>query len=208
MSARPSTTSITGRSVAAMIAIENTVEGGVSVEPGCARDHPGLRIIGEYLVHGELRAGGAAGNEAGRRLGRQRASGRLRADATSGWMRRCRITGTSRLDVNVQAAASLFDERPGGCRDRATRRSRPPRPRRARREHRRQPERADAFVLVSRQHGAPGPPGRTRPASSPSCRMIRPAACSKCSSSSPPAVSTSACSSRVRSVTRSAATGS
>jgi prephenate dehydratase len=41
---------VTGRSVAAMIAIENSIEGGVSVAQDALATLPGLRIIGEYLV--------------------------------------------------------------------------------------------------------------------------------------------------------------
>ncbi len=41
---------MTGRSVAAMIAIENSVEGGVSATQDALATIPGLRIIGEYLV--------------------------------------------------------------------------------------------------------------------------------------------------------------
>jgi len=39
-----------GRSIAAMIAIENSVEGGVSAAQDALATMPGLRIIGEYLV--------------------------------------------------------------------------------------------------------------------------------------------------------------
>lgn len=39
-----------GRSVAAMIAIENSVEGGVSATQDALANIPGLRIVGEYLV--------------------------------------------------------------------------------------------------------------------------------------------------------------
>jgi prephenate dehydratase len=42
---------VTGRSTAAMIAIENSIEGGVSVAQDALSTMPGLRIIGEYLVH-------------------------------------------------------------------------------------------------------------------------------------------------------------
>jgi prephenate dehydratase len=42
---------VDGRSVAAMIAIENTVEGGVSSSQDALATIPNLRIIGEYLVH-------------------------------------------------------------------------------------------------------------------------------------------------------------
>lgn len=42
---------VTGRSVAAMIAIENSIEGGVSVAQDALANIPNLRIIGEYLVH-------------------------------------------------------------------------------------------------------------------------------------------------------------
>ena len=41
---------VNGRSVAAMIAIENTVEGGVSASQDALATIPNLRIIGEYLV--------------------------------------------------------------------------------------------------------------------------------------------------------------
>lgn len=42
---------VTRRSVAAMIAIENTVEGGVSASQDALATIPNLRIIGEYLVN-------------------------------------------------------------------------------------------------------------------------------------------------------------
>ena len=42
---------VTGRSVAAMIAIENTVDGGVSASQDALATIPDLRIIGEYLVN-------------------------------------------------------------------------------------------------------------------------------------------------------------
>ena len=41
---------LTGRSTAAMIAIENSVEGGVSATQDALATIPGIRIIGEYLV--------------------------------------------------------------------------------------------------------------------------------------------------------------
>lgn len=41
---------ISGRSIAAMIAIENSIEGGVSATQDALAVIPGLRIIGEYLV--------------------------------------------------------------------------------------------------------------------------------------------------------------
>ena len=41
---------VSGRSTAAMIAIENSVEGGVSATQDALATVPGLRIIGEYLV--------------------------------------------------------------------------------------------------------------------------------------------------------------
>ena len=41
---------ISGRSTAAMIAIENSVEGGVSATQDALANIPGLRIIGEYVV--------------------------------------------------------------------------------------------------------------------------------------------------------------
>lgn len=42
---------VEGRSVAAMIAIENTVDGGVSASQDALATIPNLRIIGEYLVN-------------------------------------------------------------------------------------------------------------------------------------------------------------
>jgi prephenate dehydratase len=41
---------VSGRSIAAMIAIENSIEGGVSVAQDALATTPGLRIVGEYLV--------------------------------------------------------------------------------------------------------------------------------------------------------------
>jgi prephenate dehydratase len=41
---------VTGRSIAAMIAIENSVEGGVSATQDALASIPNVRIIGEYLV--------------------------------------------------------------------------------------------------------------------------------------------------------------
>jgi prephenate dehydratase len=41
---------VTGRSAAAMIAIENSVEGGVSATQDALASIPNLRIVGEYLV--------------------------------------------------------------------------------------------------------------------------------------------------------------
>src|SRR6187402_2133833 len=41
---------VSGRSVGAMIAIENSIEGGVSATQDALANIPGLRIIGEYLV--------------------------------------------------------------------------------------------------------------------------------------------------------------
>ncbi|KJC63521.1 prephenate dehydratase [Agreia bicolorata] len=41
---------VSGRSVAAMIAIENSIEGGVSATQDALANIPNLRIVGEYLV--------------------------------------------------------------------------------------------------------------------------------------------------------------
>jgi prephenate dehydratase len=41
---------VSGRSVAAMIAIENSIEGGVTATLDALANIPGLRIVGEYLV--------------------------------------------------------------------------------------------------------------------------------------------------------------
>ena len=42
---------VSGRSVAAMIAIENSIEGGVTATLDALANIPNLRIVGEYLVH-------------------------------------------------------------------------------------------------------------------------------------------------------------
>jgi prephenate dehydratase len=42
---------VAGRSIAAMIAIENSIEGGVSAAQDALATIPGLRIVGEYLVN-------------------------------------------------------------------------------------------------------------------------------------------------------------
>ncbi|MHB1235906.1 MAG: prephenate dehydratase domain-containing protein, partial [Microbacteriaceae bacterium] len=41
---------VSGRSIAAMIAIENSIEGGVSATQDALASIPNLRIVGEYLV--------------------------------------------------------------------------------------------------------------------------------------------------------------
>ena len=97
-----------GRSVAAMIAIENSVEGGVSATQDALATVPGLRIIGEYLVPVNF----VLVARPGTRLSDVRVvNAHPVAYAQSrGWLERelpdhGHIPATS----NVQAAASLFD---------------------------------------------------------------------------------------------------
>src|SRR5690606_10213268 len=54
---------VTGRSVGAVIAIENSIEGGVSATQDALASIPGLRITGEYLVPVEFDLVGRPGTE-------------------------------------------------------------------------------------------------------------------------------------------------
>ena len=70
---------VSGRSVAAMIAIENCVEGGVSATQDALANIPGPADHRRIPRARRLRARRPARHDARRREGHQRASGRLRA---------------------------------------------------------------------------------------------------------------------------------
>ena len=150
---------VEGRSVAAMIAIENSIEGGVSGAQDALATIPGLRIVGEYLVPVQLRARRPARARALADVrDDQRASGRLRA--VPPWLdRNLPAHGHLPASSNVAAARLAARGQRGGCGDRAARDRRPPRRRRAGREHRRQPERRDP--VRAGEHAAPAVPAPT-----------------------------------------------
>lgn len=99
---------VTGRSVAAMIAIENSVEGGVSATQDALASIPNLRIVGEYLVpvnfvlvarHGTALADVRVVN-----------AHPVAYAQTRGWLDRVLPThGHIPATSNVAAAASLLD---------------------------------------------------------------------------------------------------
>ncbi|UOQ90721.1 prephenate dehydratase [Agromyces endophyticus] len=99
---------VEGRSVAAMIAIENSIDGGVSATQDALATVPGLRIVGEYLVPVNFvlvaRPGTALADV------RVVNAHPVAYAQSRGWLERelpdhGHIPATS----NVQAAASLFD---------------------------------------------------------------------------------------------------
>ena len=174
-SARRSTTCVTGRSVAAMIAIENSIEGGVSATQDALANIPGLRIIGEYLVPVNFVLVARPGTTLADVRVDQRASGRLRADATCGSTRPCPTTATSRRRRTSRPRATLLENDDRGCRGRPAR------------HHRRtttlevlaedigdNPNAVTRFVLVAATDRHPGrAPAPTRRASSSSCPIDR-----------------------------------
>ncbi|WP_394554140.1 prephenate dehydratase [Agromyces sp. MMS24-JH15] len=97
-----------GRSIAAMIAIENSIEGGVSAAQDALATVPGLRIVGEYLVPVDFvlvaRPGTALADV-------RTVNAHPVAYAQSrGWLEsRLPDHGHIPASSNVQAAASLFD---------------------------------------------------------------------------------------------------
>ena len=162
-------------------------------DPGCPGHHPGPAHHRRVPGAGELRAGGAARHDARRRAGRQRASGRLRAVPPLARRARCPSTGTSRRRRTSPAAAQLLDDdpvadaaiAPPGITD-------APRPRGAGREHRRQPERRHP-LRAGQPHRRALPPRTGADKTSIIVELPddqRRRACSRCSSSSPPAAST------------------
>lgn len=100
---------VSGRSVAAMIAIENSVDGGVSATQDALATVPGLRIIGEYLVPVNFvlvaRRGTALADV-------KVVNAHPVAYAQSrGWLERTLPEhGHIPASSNVQAATSLFDD--------------------------------------------------------------------------------------------------
>ena len=98
----------TGRSTAAMIAIENSIEGGVSATQDALATVPGLRIVGEYLVPVNFVLVARPGTT----LAEVRLiNAHPVAYAQSrGWLERhLPDHGQIPASSNVQAAASLFD---------------------------------------------------------------------------------------------------
>lgn len=100
---------VTGFSDAAMIAIENSIDGGVTVAQDALATIPNLRIIGEYLVPVQF----VLVAKPGTRLedinviaGHPVAYGQCRAWLDDQLPRHRHLLATS----NVQAAADLFDE--------------------------------------------------------------------------------------------------
>ena len=97
-----------GRAVAAMIAIENSIEGGVSATQDALATVPGLRIIGEYLVPVNFvlvaRPGTALAEV------RTVNAHPVAYAQTHGWLER-ELPGHAHVpsSSNVQAAASLFE---------------------------------------------------------------------------------------------------
>ncbi|MBL3699919.1 prephenate dehydratase [Leucobacter luti] len=101
-----------GRSDAAMIAIENSIDGGVTVAQDALATIPGLRIVGEYLVPVSfvlVARPGTRLEDVSVVSGHPVAYGQCRAwlDAHTGQHRH--LIATS----NVQAAADLFDSEKG-----------------------------------------------------------------------------------------------
>ncbi|WP_353808414.1 prephenate dehydratase [Agromyces sp. SYSU T00194] len=97
-----------GRAVAAMIAIENSIEGGVSATQDALATVPGLRIVGEYLVPVNFvlvaRPGTALADV------RTVNAHPVAYAQCHGWLER-ELPGHAHVpsSSNVQAAASLFD---------------------------------------------------------------------------------------------------
>ena len=103
---------VSGRSDAAMIAIENSIDGGVTVAQDALATIPGLRIVGEYLVPVRF----VLVARRGTRLadvavvsGHPVAYGQCRAWLDDRVPRHRHLLATS----NVQAAADLFDDEKG-----------------------------------------------------------------------------------------------
>lgn len=103
---------ITGASDAAMIAIENSVDGGVTVAQDALATIPGLQIIGEYLVPVRfvlVAKRGTRLENIGVVAGHPVAYGQCRRWLDDQLPRHRHLPATS----NVQAAADLFDEGKG-----------------------------------------------------------------------------------------------
>lgn len=103
---------VSGRSHAAMIAIENSIDGGVTVAQDALATTPGLQIIGEYLVPVRfvlVARPGTTIEEVEVVAGHPVAYGQCRS-----WLDAHRPSHTHMLATsNVQAAADLFDPAKG-----------------------------------------------------------------------------------------------
>ena len=103
---------ITGYSDAAMIAIENSVDGGVTVAQDALATIPGLQIVGEYLVPVSfvlVARSGTKFEDINVVTGHPVAYGQCRAWLDDQLPRHLHLPATS----NVQAAADLFDAAKG-----------------------------------------------------------------------------------------------
>jgi prephenate dehydratase len=103
---------VTGASDAAMIAIENSVDGGVTVAQDALATIPGLQIIGEYLVPVRFVLVARPGTKLEHIsvvAGHPVAYGQCRRWLDDQLPRHRQLPATS----NVQAAADLFDENKG-----------------------------------------------------------------------------------------------
>ena len=148
-----------GAPIAAMIAIENSVEGGVSATQDALATVPGLRIVGEYLVPVNFVLVARPGTT----LAEVRiVNAHPVAYAQSrGWLEReLPDHGAHPRDEQRAGRGIPLRRQPGGCRGRAARHHRPPRPRRARPRHRRQPQRRHPVRARLALAGARGAHGR------------------------------------------------
>ncbi|WP_025134423.1 prephenate dehydratase [Leucobacter sp. PH1c] len=103
---------VSGRSDAAMIAIENSIDGGVTVAQDLLATIPGLRIVGEYLVPVRfvlVARPGTTLDEVAVVSGHPVAYGQCRAWLDAHAPQHRHLIATS----NVQAAADLFDPEKG-----------------------------------------------------------------------------------------------
>ncbi|GAA1615546.1 prephenate dehydratase [Leucobacter chromiireducens] len=103
---------VSGRSDAAMIAIENSIDGGVTVAQDALATMPGLRIIGEYLVPVSFVLVARPGMTLDRVTvvsGHPVAYGQCRTWLDAHTTQHRHLIATS----NVQAAADLFDAEKG-----------------------------------------------------------------------------------------------
>ncbi len=103
---------VSGRSDAAMIAIENSIDGGVTVAQDALATIPGLRIIGEYLVPVSfvlVARPGTRLEDVSVVSGHPVAYGQCRAWLDGHTTQHRHLIATS----NVQAAADLFDAEKG-----------------------------------------------------------------------------------------------
>ena len=125
---------VEGRSDAAMIAIENSIDGGVSTAQDALATMPGLRIVGEYLVPVDFVLVARPGTKledvsliAAHPVAYAQCLQWLDADAA-------RARAHPRVEQRRERRGPARRNERCGCRDRAARNPRAPRPRAARRE--------------------------------------------------------------------------